>query len=188
MPARSSIEIDYDSTLVLGIAGSLPIRMIEIRTYSEVHQEEISKLILSIQQEEFGIPITLEEQPDLNDIPNFYQSNNGNFWVALFDNKVAGTIALLDITNKQGALRKMFVSKEYRGKDFKVGQTLLDHLLNWAKEKDFNEILLGTTEKFVAAQRFYEKNGFIELEKETLPPTFPVMAVDVKFYKYACDK
>lgn len=162
--------------------------MIEIKAYSGVYKEEISRLILHIQQEEFGIPITLEDQPDLNDIPGFYQSGNGNFWVALFDDKVAGTIALLDITNKQGALRKMFVAREYRGKEFKVGQSLLHHLLNWAKEKDFKQVFLGTTEKFLAAQRFYEKNGFIELKKESLPPTFPVMAVDVKFYTYAWDE
>ena len=44
-------------------------------------------------------------------------------------------------------------------------------------------ILLGTTEKFLAAQRFYEKNGFTEIQKDALPPKFPVMTVDVKFYK-----
>ena len=48
----------------------------------------------------------------------------------------------------------------------------------------FTEVLLGTTEKFVAAQRFYEKNGFAEIEREELPVTFPLMAVDVKFYTY----
>ena len=47
----------------------------------------------------------------------------------------------------------------------------------------WREILLGTTEKFIAAYKFYEKNGFIEVAKASLPPEFPVMAVDVKFYR-----
>jgi N-acetylglutamate synthase-like GNAT family acetyltransferase len=159
--------------------------MIDIATYSDVYKEQAANLILFIQQSEFDIPITREQQPDLNDISTFYQSGNGNFWLALADKQVVGTIALLDIGNKQGALRKMFVDAAYRGKNVGVGQRLLDTLINWAKEKKFTEVFLGTTERFIAAQRFYEKNGFAEIEREELPVTFPVMAVDVKFYKYS---
>lgn len=158
--------------------------MTEIKTYSELYKEDIANLILNIQTSEFNIPINLEAQPDLNNICDFYQIRNGNFWVALINNKVVGTIALLDIGNKLGALRKMFVSPEFRGKELGVGQKLLDILLEWAEQKKFKEILLGTTEKFIAAQRFYEKNGFVEIEEEKLPLEFPVMTVDVKFYYY----
>jgi hypothetical protein len=45
------------------------------------------------------------------------------------------------------------------------------------------EIYLGTTEKFLAAHRFYERNGFGLIESSELPPAFPVMAVDTRFYK-----
>ena len=41
---------------------------------------------------------------------------------------------------------------------------------------------MNATEKFLAAHRFYEKNGFIELQKVALPKAFPIMAVDSKFY------
>lgn len=158
--------------------------MIEIKTYTDIYNKEVVELILTIQTKEFEVPITLEAQPDLKDIRHFYQTSNGNFWVARNNNEIIGTIALLDIGNDQGALRKMFVNAAYRGKDYGVGQKLLDHLLEWARQKNFKEILLGTTAKFLAAQRFYEKNGFIEIEKATLPVTFPVMTVDVKFYRY----
>lgn len=156
--------------------------MIEIKMFQEIFEKDIGNMIVDIQRNEFGIPITLKDQPDLNDILNYYQVNNGNFWVASYENSVIGTIALLDIGNQKGALRKMFVKREYRGKNYKVGQQLLETLLMWAKDKKFNEILLGTTEKFVAAQRFYEKNGFVEIKKENLPPEFPIMSVDIKFY------
>jgi hypothetical protein len=42
---------------------------------------------------------------------------------------------------------------------------------------------LGTTPRFLAAHRFYEKNGFSEVEPGDLPSTFPIMAVDKKFYR-----
>ncbi|MFI5130186.1 MAG: GNAT family N-acetyltransferase [Chitinophagales bacterium] len=157
---------------------------IKIESYSDSSKDEVAGFILNIQKDEFGIPITLDMQPDLSDIPKFYQLNNGNFWIAKTNNKIIGTIALLDIGNKRGALRKMFVAKEYRGKEFGVGQILLTNLINWCKNKGIAEIFLGTTEKFIAAQRFYEKNGFIEINKTDLPKGFPVMDVDVKFYRF----
>ena len=157
---------------------------IEAHTYTDLYKQQATDLILSIQQTEFGIPITLEDQPDLNNIPSFYQTNNGNFWIVVIENKVAGTIALLDIGNSRGALRKMFVHKDFRGKEYSVGQVLLNTLFKWARQNNFKEILLGTTEKFIAAQRFYEKNGFEEVEEQSLPNEFPVMEVDVKFYRY----
>lgn len=155
-----------------------------IESYTNDYKDAVASLILHIQHTEFGVPITLAQQPDLNEIASFYQVNNGNFWIAKADEKIIGTISLLDIGNGMGALRKMFVAKDYRGKEYGVGQTLLNTLINWCVQKNFTEIYLGTTEKFIAAQRFYEKNGFAEIEKETLPKAFPVMAVDIKFYRY----
>jgi len=76
------------------------------------------------------------------------------------------------------------VNKNYRGKVFSVGQNLLHTLITWSKHKGITEIYLGTTEKFIGAQRFYEKNGFIEIDKKELPETFPVMEVDIKFYRF----
>ncbi len=79
-------------------------------------QASVADMIVHIQQEEYGIPITREQQPDLQDIAGFYQQGNGNFWLAYIGEQVVGTIALLDIGQQQVALRKMFVHQDYRGK------------------------------------------------------------------------
>jgi N-acetylglutamate synthase-like GNAT family acetyltransferase len=157
----------------------------EIDTYQVTDKTEIINLILTIQKQEFEIDINLNNQPDLGHIETYYQNGKGNFWVAKINNSIVGTISLLDIGNSYGALRKMFVKKEYRGKEYGIGQALLNTLIHWAGEKQFKKIFLGTTEKFIAAQRFYEKNKFIEIDKNLLPPDFPVMKVDVKFYEYS---
>ena len=158
---------------------------VSIEIYTDIYKNRVADLILSIQNEEFGIPITLDDQPDLNEIPIFYQAGNGNFWIAKVEDNVIGTIALLDIGNGKSALRKMFVDRNYRGREFGIGQKLLNNLIVWAKQKIITEIYLGTTEKFIGAQRFYEKNGFFEIQKQALPQEFPVMDVDVKFYKFS---
>ena len=46
-------------------------------------------------------------------------------------------------------------------------------------------MLLGTTDAFLAAHRFYEKHGFSRIDRDALPAAFPVMAVDTRFYRLA---
>ncbi|PLS14642.1 GNAT family N-acetyltransferase [Bacillus sp. M6-12] len=157
----------------------------EIKKYTSDYQSQVVDLILYIQQEEYGIPVTKEDQPDLFNIESFYQKEKGNFWVAVSDERVVGTIALLDIGNSQAALRKVFVAKEFRGNIHKTASLLLNNVFEWGRKKGIKEIFLGTTLQFTAAHRFYEKHGFEEITVEDLPAGFPIMAVDKKFYKYA---
>lgn len=159
----------------------------EITMYSSKQKECVIDLIVHIQQHEFGIAITANDQPDLRTIPTFYQQGKGNFWVAGIDNTVIGTIALLDMGNEQAALRKMFVNREYRGATFNVAPKLLETLLSWAQSTGLRTLYLGTTPVFLAAHRFYEKHGFEEISKASLPAAFPIMKVDTKFYKYTIE-
>jgi N-acetylglutamate synthase-like GNAT family acetyltransferase len=155
-----------------------------IRQFVEGDEQHIIDLILPIQTEEFSIPITIDQQPDLKNIGSFYCKANGNFWIALHNEEVIGTVALIDIGNNEVALRKMFVKKEFRGKEFAVAQQLMDIVFDWCSERKIQSIYLGTIEPFKAAQRFYEKNGFETVNVENLPESFPRMAVDNIFYRY----
>jgi N-acetylglutamate synthase-like GNAT family acetyltransferase len=159
--------------------------VIQIVPFAPQHVAGVGALIVGIQRDEFQIPITLEDQPDLGNIPALYQQGAGNFWVALSDGEVVGTVALLDLGNLQGALRKMFVHAGYRGAGHGVSARLLETLLAWSRARGVKEIYLGTTEKFLAAHRFYERNGFQRIPANELPPTFPKMAVDSRFYRRA---
>jgi len=144
--------------------------------------QSVADLIVPIQREEFGIDITYQDQPDLQDIPAFYQNGTGNFWVALDGGRVVGTIALKDIGEHQGALRKMFVARSHRGSEKGVAKALLSTLLAHARMAGLREIFLGTTAEFLAAHRFYEKHGFERIDVDALPKSFPRMAVDTRFY------
>ena len=157
--------------------------MITIQPFENQDTEQIVDLILNIQQNEFQVPITINEQQDLLNIPSFYQQRKGDFWVAKHDGNVVGTIALIDCGENIGTIRKMFVKKEFRGKEFGIAQRLLDLLLSVAHEAEMNHIYLGTIERLQAAIRFYERNGFTLIEKENLPSVFPIMAVDTHFFE-----
>lgn len=157
--------------------------MIQVAPFAPEHTQGVIEVVLSIQQQEFNLPISLHAQPDLADIGSFYQMGSGNFWVALDTNRVVGTIGLRDIGNRQGALRKLFVAANYRGTTRGVANLLLCHLIDWANMRGLTDVYLGTSEHFRAAHRFYEKNQFNPIERIHLPPSFPVMSVDNRFYR-----
>lgn len=160
--------------------------------FAPQHQPGVVALISGIQRGEFGLAITPEDQPDLMDIPGFYVQGAfgpGGFWVAVDEaGAVVGSIALLNIGpdetgGGQGALRKMFVAQSQRGTG--LATALLDTLLAWCRATGICALFLGTTDRFLAAHRFYEKHGFARVEKSGLPKSFPVMSVDSVFYARA---
>lgn len=143
---------------------------------------QIIDIVLGIQKGEFGLPITLEDQPDLQDIEANYHAGGGNFWGAFLGEGLIGTIALINGGKGLAAIRKMFVKKEHRGKELGTAQKLLDTLLQYCREHNFADIYLGTVPPLKAAHRFYERNGFVAIAVDDLPAHFPRMAADTMFY------
>jgi putative acetyltransferase len=162
--------------------------MINIIPFRKEFQDQLVKLILDIQQLEFNVPITAADQPDLFIIDDFYRKNGGEFWLAVSENKVVGSIALIRIGNKSGVIRKMFVAKDFRGKESGIAQRLFDHMLNYCTQKEVTTLYLGTVSQLAAALRFYERNGFMTISKESLPEDFPLMQVDNVFCKLTIKK
>ncbi len=137
--------------------------------------------IVAIQHGELDIAITAADQPDLADVAGAYQAGGGEFWVARADGLVVGTIAAIDIGGDAVALRKLFVAREHRGGSG-LAARLMDTLVAWARARGVRTIYLGTTAVMNAAHRFYEKHGFALVDPEELPPSFPRMSVDSRFY------
>ena len=106
----------------------------------------------------------------------------GNFWGAFHGDELIGTIALLKATKRMAALRKMFVRQTWRGKQNGVAGALLKTLIDYCREKRITDLYLGTVPQLKAAQRFYERNGFVQIAAEDLPKEFPRMLPDKIFY------
>jgi N-acetylglutamate synthase-like GNAT family acetyltransferase len=164
-----------------GLFRYIPSMAFSIQPHSPGRTEEVIAHIVGIQRE-FGIQITAAEQPDLRDVAAFYQRGGGGFWLAIADGAVIGTIALKVASPGKVALRKMFVARPWRGREFGVGAGLLAAALRHCEQNGIGDIYLGTTEDFKAAHRFYEKNGFVRIQKAELPAGFPMVAVDTVFY------
>ncbi|AKF11256.1 GNAT family N-acetyltransferase [Sandaracinus amylolyticus] len=148
--------------------------------FEPAHAQGVIALVVPIQRDEFSVPITAEEQPDLLDPVRFFRRGAGDFWVALERDRVIGTVGLLDVEGL-GVLRKMFVAKEHRGSG--LAARLLEVAIERAVEERLESIVLGTVDVLKGAHRFYEKHGFTRIDERDLPARFPRVAVDTVFYE-----
>jgi len=139
----------------------------QIIEYIEYYQQQIIDLILYIQNEEAGINLSIEEQPDLLHINEQYYRNGGKFWLAVEKDILIGTIALMNKGNGNGILKKFFVRKDYRNQ--KVGLALYKTLYRYAVDNHYRNILLDTPAVAVSSHKFYEKAGFIKIDKTQIP-------------------
>ncbi len=151
-----------------------------IDPWSPADRDEVVAFIVAIQSGELGVDITAEDQPDLADVAGAYQAGGGEFWVARAGGEVAGTIAAIRIAGDAVALRKMFVAAAHRGDG--LAARLMETLVAWARTEGVHTIYLGTTAVMSAAHRFYDKHGFARIDPAELPPSFPLMSVDSRFY------
>ena len=155
---------------------------VTIRLFEDGDFQAVSSLISDIQKAEFNIAISKDSQLSLVSINDDYGKGSSSFWVAVADDKIVGTIALLDITGNTAALQQMFVAEDYRGAISGVANKLLTHLLYEAQKSGIRDIFVGTATALSAAHRFCEKHGFIRYSKTDLPSRFPIKATDSRFY------
>lgn len=141
-----------------------------IKKFEHDQQKELTDFVLEIQNGEFGLGFKNDEQIDLINTYEFYK--NGGFWVAEVDSVIVGCIGLQQLNSNIGVLRKMFVDKNFRGKESGIAQKLFEHLIIEALKLNFKKILLDTPSIAVASHRFYQRNGFKEIEKSSIPEEY----------------
>lgn len=139
----------------------------EITTYREKYRQQVIDLILHIQNDEAKIALSLDEQPDLMDIDSYYRKSGGEFWIAVENDSVVGTIALMCRGEGNGILKKFFVRRDYRKQ--KVGYVLYCRLIEFAEEKNISTIILDTPSVAHDSHRFYERSGFVRISRAELP-------------------
>ncbi|CAM1345010.1 GNAT family N-acetyltransferase [Tenacibaculum amylolyticum] len=141
-----------------------------IQKFEPHQQEQLANFVLGIQNGEFGLGFKRDEQKDLLNTSEFYKG--GNFWIAKNENDIIGCIGLQKLNSEVGVLRKMFVQKEFRGKELNIAQQLFEKLKQEAINLKFEKILLDTPSIAKASHRFYQRNGFIEIRKNEIPSAY----------------
>ena len=101
----------------------------------------------------------------LNNPLKYIINKGGYIFFAKLDNEIVGTVALMSMNiERTFELTKMAVSPSYRGK--KIGQYLMQHCLDFAKEEKFKALIIYSSRKLENAIYIYGKNGFKEIPVE----------------------
>jgi GNAT superfamily N-acetyltransferase len=138
--------------------------MIKIRPFRKNDTDEIIKLVTTIIKE--FLNFTNDDLNnliiDLSDIKKNYINKSGNFIVCVVNDKIIGTIAILSKKNGAAKLKRMYLYKKYRGKNY--GTKMYEYAENWCITNNFNKIFLSTYPPFTGS-KFYEKMGFKKYKK-----------------------
>ena len=95
-----------------------------------------------------------------------YDSSRDAIWMVLKNGRVEGSITIDGIhADSEGAhLRWFIISDDLRGKGY--GKQLLNHAIQFCKERDYASIYLRTFEGLHAARKLYEQAGFRLVHQE----------------------
>ena len=107
------------------------------------------------------------EDSDKKDLlnPDKIVHNGGQVFFALENQKVIGTVAMINSSENRFELAKMTVQKDFRGKG--IANMLMDECLKFAKENKANEIFLISNDSLTIARNLYDKYGFKEVDLDS---------------------
>lgn len=151
--------------------------MMEIREIQEKDNQQVESLIRTCLIE-FGAdkPGCAWSDPNLGSFSEVYKDEKSNYWVVEKNGKIIAGCGIGPVAGVANVceLQKMYAFKEVRGSG--LASELLAISLAFAK-KHYQECYLETFSKMVAANKFYRKKGFAQLDK-------PLVETE----HYACDR
>jgi len=101
-------------------------------------------------------------------------------WLVEEHGALKGCIALARVSDEEAQLRWFYVDESLRGRGY--GQKLINLLIGFAVEKNYQRIILWTVSLLDEARRVYERNGFV-LEEEHKTKIWGSELVEQKFTK-----
>jgi GNAT superfamily N-acetyltransferase len=131
---------------------------IQVRPFHPQDQTAVKQLVLAGLAEHWGI-LDSNLNPDLNDIASSYAGET--FLVAVQAGEIIGCGALIEEEGggqRYGRIVRMSVKTENRRQG--LGQLILHQLQDAAQQRQFNKIVLETTQTWTEVAAFYQANGF----------------------------
>jgi len=137
------------------------LNIIEVKTPEQL--DEIHKLFREYEAW-LGFDLQFQDfEKEVSSLPGKYALPRGTILMALFDENVAGCIALRPINITICEMKRFFVRPQFRGKG--IGKRLSELIVEKAREFGYKKMRLDTHNSFHTAIGIYKKLGF----KETIP-------------------
>lgn len=119
-------------------------------------------------------------EKELKELPGAYaRSLGGRLILALFDEDVAGCIALRNLGGGVCEMKRLFVRAGFQGRG--LGRILTERLIEEAREAGYTRMLLDTLpSKMGSAVALYRSLGFEETEAYYQNPTEGTLYMELK--------
>ena len=132
---------------------------LQIHYYERKHQHSFETLNREWIEKYFSM-----EPPDyqiLQDPEQHILSKGGNIFMASWNGKIVGTVAMKPVGEGTFELTKMAVNEEFHGK--KIGRALAETAIAWAKDSGAKKIVLYSNTMLGPAMALYTRLGFREI-------------------------
>lgn len=132
---------------------------IQITEWRDAYSEDFKRLSLEWLQKYVEV-----EPRDIEMIEHPYEvilNKGGMTWFALADDKVVGTISVLQEESGEWELAKMAVTEEYKG--YGISNRLIMEALAFSRKKGIEKLVLYTNSVLAPAVHQYHKYGFVDV-------------------------
>ncbi len=153
----------------------------DIIDYRGGRDPDVAALILSVQRNDVGLHVPIEEQPELLDIGGAYRE--GAFWLAVAGGDVVGAIGMMRY-GSIAVLKKLFVRQDYQG-PAGVAHPLYGKALEWACCHSLEALFLDTPSIATRSHAFYRRRGFRIVDRSELPREYSFPDRDSLIFKLA---
>ena len=141
---------------------------ITIRSATNMDCERVQNLVFGVLRE-YGLAPDVEgTDRDIADIEAHYIARGGTFeLIEDLQGNLLGTVGLYPMSADTVELRKMYFSKDFRGRG--AGKKMLSRMIERARERGFKKMYLETASVLKEAIALYEKFGFQPTEEKHTP-------------------
>ncbi len=144
-----------------------------IRPFDSTHSTDVRALFVTVNrllapqgmESVFEEYITRSLAEEIDRISGYYAERDGQFWVALREEKVVGMFGLEPAGEFAMELRRMYVDPDCRRQG--IARIMLNHAETYCQEQGIRRLDLSTSEIQSDALRFYRQSGY-ELVREAV--------------------
>lgn len=137
--------------------------MLTITQAESPNQIEEARTLFREYEAWFGISLCFQNFDDeVRDLPGKYAMPDGRLYLAYYDNKLAGCIAMRQLEDGVCEMKRLFVRDGFRGD--KIGLRLIEKIIEEGRNQGYEKMRLDTyPPKMGKAVRLYESHGFYEV-------------------------